>query len=387
MIIHNVKSGETLTDVAACYGISPIKLAENNGLSQKSALIEGEELLILQPTRSTNAKVGESLDDIARRFGVRESTLLGINPELCGSGRLYAGQPIAVKYGQPLYGLGIGNGYYYRGCSREALMRALPYLNYVTVSGAVGRGGRVNMLFDDTEVVSLARAAGKLPMLRLWLGDEDASHREATIKSALLIASARGYHGLTLAGEVGTGEESKATLSMAKEASAECGLSLFGECDVSRVRDGVDIPDVTVLTYDKIHFEKIPGFDEGERVEFTRFAERHDAVRAFIDLSPFALISGKYITKDEARYAVLRGGGSIHESGCESYAVASVGKGRRERLYIWETMKNTRKKLELLSELGYYGISFDIARAPIYDLLMFRVMFSDGIGMRGDVSP
>ena len=381
MIIHNVKSGETLTGVASCYGISPIKLAENNGISHKSDLIEGEELLILQPSRSTNAKSGESLDDIARRFGVRESTLLGINPELCGSGRLYAGQPIAVRYGQPLYGLGIGNGYYYRGCSREALMRALPYLNYVTVSGAVGRGGRVNMLFDDAEVLSLARAAGKLPMLRLWLGDEDGSGREETITGALLVAKARGYHGLTLAGDIGVGEESKATLSMARSAAAECGLSLFGECDVSSLREGVDIPDVTVLTYDKIHSERIPVFEEGERVEFTRYTELHNGLRAFIDLSPFALIGGKYITKCEARDAVLRQRGEMVSSGCESYIMATAGSGKREKLYILESMKNTHKKLELVSELGFYGISFDIARVPIYELMMWRVMFSEGISV------
>ena len=381
MIIHSVKPKENIGELSEMYGVSPIKLAENNGISMRSRLIPGEELLILVPTRTTNARAGERLEEMGRRFGVSESRLMALNPELGGRSSLYAGQPIAVKYGSPKYGLGIGNGYLYRGATRESLLRALPYLNIVTVSAVVGRHGGVSSLFDDREAVSLVKAAGKRASLRIWLPCEEKSERLKMIKSASVMARAKGYSSLTLSGTIGEQKEGEEVMLEAKKMTNECDIDLYLECDVTRADDTVDYADAVVLTYDKIHLPKIPSFEEGERVEFTRYTELHNGLRAFIDLSPFALIGGKYITKCEARDAVQRQRGEMVSSGCESYIMATAGSGKREKLYILESMKNTHKKLELVSELGFYGISFDIARVPIYELMMWRVMFSEGISV------
>lgn len=381
MNIHTVKPKESLGEIAGLYGISPIKLAENNGIGMRSKLIPGEELLILVPTRTTNARSGERLSELGQRFGVSEQRLLALNPELCGRSALYSGQPIAVKYGSPRYGLGIGNGYLYRGTTRDSLLRALPYLNIVTVSSVVGRHGGVSSLFDDKEALSLIRAAGKRASLRIWLPSEEKSERLKMISCASLMAKASGYNALTLSGTIGEGKEGEEVMLEAKKMTNECDINLYLECDVTKSDDTVDYADAVILTYDKIHLSKIPSFEEGERVEFTRYTELHNGLRAFIDLSPFALTGGKYITKSEAREAILRQRGEMVSSGCEGYIMATTGSGKRERLYIQESMKNTQKKLELVSELGYYGISFDIARAPIYELMMWRVMFSEGIGV------
>ena len=64
MKIHTALAGETVISVAEKYCVSPIKLAENNGIPHGCSLIPGEELLILTPSRSTNAARGESLSDI-----------------------------------------------------------------------------------------------------------------------------------------------------------------------------------------------------------------------------------------------------------------------------------------------------------------------------------
>lgn len=381
MNIHTVELGESIRDVSKRYGVSPIKLAENNGIGERGRLITGEELLILMPTRTTNARRGERLSDISRRFGVKEERLLGINPELCGSGILYDGQPLTVKYGEPTFGMGIGNGYLYRGCTRESLMRALPYLSYVTICSAVGRGGGVSNLFDDKEPLSLALAAGKLPILRLWLAKDSYERRIEVLRSLTVYARAKGYYGVTLAGNIGSGREGEQLMLEAKKMLLECDIKLFCEADAVESPGYTDYADSVILLYDKIHLPRIPSFDDGERVEFTRYSEKHDSIKAFVDLSPFALVGGKYITKSEARAALLRAHGEIVSSGCESYMLGTAGRGRRERLYIYESLVNTRRKLEMVSELGYYGISFDIARCPIAELLMFRVMYSEGIGM------
>ena len=108
MRIYNVRERDTIMSVAEMFGISPIKLAANNGLCQNSRLIPGEELLILLPTRVTNVKEGENLSDLARRFSTSEDRLLALNPELMGRKSVYRGQPLCVRGGGGTLGIGIG---------------------------------------------------------------------------------------------------------------------------------------------------------------------------------------------------------------------------------------------------------------------------------------
>ena len=380
MRIHRVREGEGLGDIAREYGISPIKLCENNGRAMRERLITGEELLIIIPTKTVSARRTDTVESLAERYSVKGDYLLAMNPELMGRGILYEGQPISVKHEPQLYGLGIGNGYFYRGCSSDALVRAMPYLNFVTVAAAVARGDGVSMLFDDTEIVRLVRAAAKIPILRVWLGEVGEGQLMDAVKSAALLAKCRGYAGICLGGMREEIKRKEYTLTARREL-IECELKLFVECDVEGPREYTEYADGCVLTYDKIHRESVPRFEGGEGEVLRAFAESHDSLRAFVDLSPFALTGDKYIPKEVARSAVARGKGRLEMIADGDCVCAYVGRGCRERRYVWESMQNTKKKLEAVSELGYYGISFDIARVPIYELLMFRCMFSSGISV------
>ena len=373
MTVHRVKSGESLTRVAAEYGISPIKLAAINEIRTKR-LIEGEELLILRPTRTANVRRGESLDDLARRFGVKESSLIAINPELMGMGSVYDGQPIAIKYGSPEYGLGIGNGYLYRGTTKDQLMRALPYLSYVTFASCMVRRGGVSDIFDIKPHLELARAAAKPVMLRVW---SDSEITDAELMCELTNkASSMGALGVTL--------PATAIPDRCAEKYAEIlhgsGLKLILEADAESVPSTIGEADMSVLFYDKIEKDPIPHFEDGELRALSAYSEIHDPIRCFVNLSPFALTGGKYIPKSVAREAILRSGARIEavSGGCQR---ATVGKGSRKREWIMESKENTIKKLKSISELGFYGIAFDISRTPISDLMAFRVMFSESIGM------
>ena len=377
MIIHTVKNGEGLREVAARYGISPIKLAAINGIKGER-LIAGEELLVLLPSRTANVRHGESLGDLGRRFGVRESTLIAINPELEGIGAVYEGQPITVRAEAPLFGLGIGNGYFYRGATRADLRRTMPYLSYLTVCSAVARGDTVTSLFDDRELVAAARREGKLPLLRIWLSGDRAPEK-GLFESAALMAAARGYHGVTLAADRRLFENG--LLREAHESFAECGLKTVAECDPEALTPDIGEVDMTVLVYDKIHLDPMPDFECGEARVFRKYADEHNASRAFIDLSPFALARGKYITKSKARDGILRSGASLEASECGSVLRASSVRRGRSCEWVSESLKSTERKLKMLSELGFYGISFDIARSPISELMMFRTMFSESIKM------
>ncbi len=383
MKIHRVRKGESIYDIAGEYGVSPIKLAENNGISDVRRLLSGEELLIIVPTRSVNARRGDTLGDICRRFSVRECDILAMNPELMGRGVLYDGQVLGVKHETPIYGLGIGNGYFYRGCPTELLVRAMPYLGYVTVAAAVLRGGKISFLFDDKGIPEFARAGGKLPYFRVYIEDVSGiSEWREFIRGAAIYATARNYAGITLGGIGKIGKDVRCEWVLeAKKLLLECDLSLFCEADLATDDGYGDYADGCILTYDKTDLEPIPPFDDAEGKLMEKYAEVHECMRTFIDLSPFAYTSGKYVTKKEARDALCRGGGVIQDVAGGDVLLGSLGRGKRERIFLWESMENTRKKLEAISSYCYFGVSFDIARIPIYDLLMFRSMFSSGIGV------
>ena len=122
MRIHTVENGENIFSIARKYAIPPTKIIEHNELSEPDRLTRGQRLLILTPTRTHTTRGGDTLDSLAIRYSVSEDALLAANPHLLGERRCYPGKILSVKYDLPRYGVGIGNGFYFEGCSRERLM-------------------------------------------------------------------------------------------------------------------------------------------------------------------------------------------------------------------------------------------------------------------------
>ena len=60
-----------------------------------------------------------------------------------------------------------------------------------------------------------------------------------------------------------------------------------------------------------------------------------------------------------------------------SFDYASFGRGERGRTTVrYEAMENIKAKLELIRELGFMGITFDIRSIPIEYLLMFDELYN-----------
>ena len=83
MHIHTIEPQDTIFKIARRYSVQPTKIMEDNGLYSDRLAI-GEELLILNPTRTVTVRGGESLVTIGKRFGVKKSSLIANNPALCG---------------------------------------------------------------------------------------------------------------------------------------------------------------------------------------------------------------------------------------------------------------------------------------------------------------
>ncbi len=81
---HTVLPGESLTSIAARYGISRGRLISMNGLDPNEQLSPGQNLIIRKPAVSTEmqyhtVKPGETLYSIAKRYGVNISKLRELN--------------------------------------------------------------------------------------------------------------------------------------------------------------------------------------------------------------------------------------------------------------------------------------------------------------------
>ena len=106
---YTVRSGDTLSDIASDYNVSVSALKRNNGL-RSSRIYPGKELRIPAPVeRSTPERTavepgtyrvqkGDTLYDIARRFGVSISDLRRANG--LQTSRIYPGEILRIPSSQ-----------------------------------------------------------------------------------------------------------------------------------------------------------------------------------------------------------------------------------------------------------------------------------------------
>lgn len=378
MQIYRAKSGENLYDIAREYGVSPIKIACDNDLEIRSRLPKGREVLIITPSRTYNVKGGDTLDGVARRFKTTKEALMRLNPELGGRERLYMGQILTVKHSTPSYGMICANGYFYAGTSKDTLVSLLPHLSYVTVCSAVYKDKRVHNLFSCGDTVELIRASGRAPMLRIYLTElPDESGDKDFANSIGILAKSGGFCGVTFSSLNSMTNDKRrleAFVLTVRKILMQSDLLLFTEGDLDKDTSYMEYADAGILTYDKLHKDNIPTFAAGEGAALEKFAYSSESARAFVEISSFAYSDGKYIEKKEAMRISDRKRGEITEDAERKLQTASYGKHKKREI-VYESLENTKAKLELVSELGFMGISFDIRYIPTEYLLMFSEMF------------
>lgn len=374
MQIHRLSDGENVYTVAEDYSISPLKLATVNEVEMNGSLGVGKELVIPSSTRTYTVRAGDELGAICRRFSINEGEIQAMNPELYGRKRLYQGQLLTVKRGVCKYGMALTNGYYYRGCPRSRFELFLPFINYLTICSARIEGNSIIPLFDDAEILDTAAKRGKFPLLRIYIGMCcEGENKDELISLAVALAKAKGYRGITLANISALGKDHTGFIEKMKKKAEKENLVLLTEHDLYEMTELCGIPNGYILTMEKLHKTPVPPFDECERKALCTLEESSDITRASIDLSAFAYSEGKYIDKNSAIKDIDR---QRREYLYDDKTKTLTASGRGKKDILLESLENTKAKLTLVGELGYMGISFDIARTPLNELILYTEAFN-----------
>ena len=382
MHIHTVKNGDTVFKIAREYSTSPMKIIENNELSNPDRLTPGQKLLILTPTRTYTVRGSDTLRRIADRFGVKYNSLLAKNPFLAGTDKIYPGQLISVKYDAPRYGMACANGYYYKGTPLDRLTLVMPYLTYITVAAGKRDGNNgVKLLFDDTEIIEAANQNGKTPLLRVY--DDSKDFSDSYIDNLILMAKTHGYGGITLAAYTAMKETSAEYANFLMKLKKELmghDLLLFAEMDANREPTLPDICDGYVLMYEKCHYEDIPAFSDGERKMAENFASASEPSKAYIDIPAYGYMGDEEITVSDAEKLAYSSGQEIKyddEKKISYFHYNKYRNGKKESVRVaYDALENIKAKLSLVGEFGFMGICFDIMYIPTSYLMLFETMFN-----------
>lgn len=131
MIIHIVKEGETLSAIAAQYGLNRNWLIEINGLSEPVCISVGQALAIVFPLVTHTVQAGETLFSIANNYAVSVNEIYKNNLNLRGQPDIQPGQTLVIQIDKTPFGEKIIGGYAYPTISTPVLNTSLPFMNYL----------------------------------------------------------------------------------------------------------------------------------------------------------------------------------------------------------------------------------------------------------------
>ena len=371
MKIYRTAERERLYDIATSFRINPIILSEINEIDLRRTLPKNLPLIIPEPTKNYTAKKGDTIKKIAERFKTSINQLLRYNPTLNEEGLLYEGQPLIIRQSAPYCKIAT-NGYCNKNTDRRELIRRLPYITFVTVCTGVLSDQGFYTLFDDSYVTNLAKQNKKGLFLRVYIkvtgGENDCQDR---IENFILYAKSRGYWGVVLSSD----DPGKAFLYKNQEKITEKAnenrLAVFFELSDSDKNCHGDIP-CGIISYDKYDTKNKITFDDGERAFYQRFTDENDVSRCFLDISSYAPIRNNYLSKRDI--LKLCGSRSINISYDGDCLIDYISFNNKKGIYV-ESVENTKAKLDLICELGWLGVSFDISSIPTRELYMIASIF------------
>ena len=211
MVIHVVQQGDTIQSLADYYGISVIRLIQDNGLENLERLVIGQSIVIAIPEVTYIVQEGDTLEDIADSFQITEMQLLMNNPFLSGSLFIYPGEILVISYSKK--GSIAVHGNASPNINTDILRKTLPYLTYLSIINYTATSeGEIITYLDDTQIIETAKTYGVMPLLLITtltiqgvanIGIEfdlllDETFQNNFIENLLSILNVKGYQGVNL---------------------------------------------------------------------------------------------------------------------------------------------------------------------------------------------
>ena len=168
MNIHVVEAGQTLTSIAAQYGVTPADIIRVNELPNPEDLVVGQSLAIRRPEIIHTVTEGDTLSELAAAYGVSITKILQNNPAVAVTQVLTPGETIVIQYeGDEVIDDIIVNGYAYPFIDRTVLRKTLPFLTYLSIFN-YGFSPEGNLISpDDEELIAIANEYGVAPVMVL----------------------------------------------------------------------------------------------------------------------------------------------------------------------------------------------------------------------------
>lgn len=164
MQLYRVKEGDTLSGIARSLSVSPILLAEQNGLSLDEPLPVGQAILLFSPSATHTVKEKEGVKEIASAHRISRTRLLQYNPALRRAGEPYPGQTLTLSLCDPPLGTLSTVGFITAGME-NLLSEYCPYLSFVSIVGNHFDGDGSLHLLDAEKALQLARRCYVTPLL------------------------------------------------------------------------------------------------------------------------------------------------------------------------------------------------------------------------------
>lgn len=166
MIIYTVKSGDTLSSIADMFNTSPEFIINTNFPPNPNNLVVGQDFVILNPTETYIVQNGDTVYSIAVKFNTSVNSIYRNNPVIIGR-NIYEGEELVIRYDDIPERDIVTNGYAYTNINEQVLLRALPYLTFLTIFtyGFTNNGDLIYT--DDERLIELAKLYGAIPTMHL----------------------------------------------------------------------------------------------------------------------------------------------------------------------------------------------------------------------------
>lgn len=210
MVIHVVRSGDSIYSIAQEYGVPVSQILNDNQLVDPARLAVGQTIVIRFPRQVHTVQEGQSLSSIAAQYGLTVRQMQRNNPVLEGGTTIYPGQTLVISYRQEKSGTVSVNGYAYPFIDKPLLRETLPFLTFMTpfTYGITESGDLVDL--NDEELIAMAKESEVAPLMHLSTLTEEGGFSNALaslvlnnadiqntlIENIVARIQAKGYRGL-----------------------------------------------------------------------------------------------------------------------------------------------------------------------------------------------